>query len=460
MGQFVLGLYFLCHLVARLILTIAIYATAEATPGAINSPTISKLPASILITILCGLHFGIIYSYKYYFIREFRENNNDIIERIIHVLANTLVVIPFMTWDVEGPSRIEYPSKCEFQAFIKKSRTGSLDDIEKALSAVKISNKWANRTLKRTRRPGHRKNLSAGNIVLSEIEFPNIASPLIMEVANIREKIESFWWENPARKLTFSDVKKEIPKRTGITVPDDALQKAFDYLVSEGFINKRLYNPRRTRQEYFWLLSTHLLINLVALTIEVINGGIQTPKGMYVSWDLRLSSFFLGLVFLFVYYKRYHVLKDLTRACGIECKYCKIFCCIKKDEPMQAIPDDEEMQRHLQLEIKNETTYKTIETQTSVISKQLEKGTDNFILDETHVDQKKDQRNENGIMSNALNQLRRFRNRTPTKSEDSEGKKNMECQTETLPGENNDKVINEEITEYKIDVPYHNSNSV
>ena len=261
---------------------------------------------------------------------------------------------------------------------------------------------------------------------MSEIEFPSIASPLIMEVGNIREKIESFWWENPARKLTFSDVKNEIPKRTIITVPDDSLKKAFDYLVSEGFINKRLYNPRRTRQEYSWLLSIHLLINLVALTIEVLNGGIRTPKGMYVSWDLRLASFFLGLIFLFLYYKRYHVLKDLTRTCGITCKYCKTFCCITKDEPMRAIPDDEEMQRHLQLQIKNETTYKTIETQTSRNSKQHENGTEHFILNETHVDQKKDHRNENGLMSTALNQFRRFRKRTPSTSEENDDKKNME----------------------------------
>ena len=43
--------------------------------------------------------------------------------------------------------------------------------------------------------------------------------------------------------------------------------------------------------------------------------------------------------------------KDLTRVqiCGIGCKYCKVFCCIKQDEPMKAIPDDEEMQIHLKL---------------------------------------------------------------------------------------------------------------
>ena len=130
---------------------------------------------------------------------------------------------------------------------------------------------------------------------------------------------------------------------------------------------------------------------------------------------------------------------------------------------MQAIPDDEEMQRHLQLEIKNETTYKTIETQTSVNSTQPGKGTEHLTLNETHVDQKKDQRNENGMMANALNQSRRFRKRTPSKSEDSDDKKNKnntECQTESFPEENHDKIISEEVTEYKSEVPAHNSNSV
>ena len=453
-GQCCLGLYFFSHLVTRLTLTIAIFATAEAKPDENNSPKISKLPASIITTVLFVLHFGIIYWYKLTFIREFREKNNDLVERVIHVLANTLVVIPFMTWDVEGPSSIEYQWKFKgstFQDYVKKSRTGSLDEMEKAILAVKMSNKWENHTIKKLR--GHRKTQSAGhNFIKSEMEFPNIASPLIMEVGDIKEKIESLWWENPSRKLTFFDVRMEIPKRTTITIPEEAIQKAFDHLVSEGFINKRLYNPRRSKQEYFWLLGIHLLINLVALCVEVINGGVSTPKGMYVSWDVRLSSFIMGLVFLLLYYKRYHVLKDLTRVqiCGIGCKYCKVFCCIKQDEPMKAIPDDEEMQVHLKLTKKNESTSRTIETQTSMPSAPpIDDEFGHSIINEIHTDP----RNMNGIKASVLNQwdktIKKFTRKSPPRLEDCDDKKNMECQTEVVPQETDHSITDENFSECK-----------
>ena len=63
------------------------------------------------------------------------------------------------------------------------------------------------------------------------------------------------------------------------------------------------------------------MINLVALGIEVANGGIQTNKGLYYSWDIRLSTFFLGLIFLALYYKKYHLLHELVRTHCKEKKY-------------------------------------------------------------------------------------------------------------------------------------------
>jgi hypothetical protein len=47
--------------------------------------------------------------------------------------------------------------------------------------------------------------------------------------------------------------------------------------VKKGFINRKLFNPRRTKTEFFWLLILHLIINVIALAIEVANGGIQVP---------------------------------------------------------------------------------------------------------------------------------------------------------------------------------------
>jgi hypothetical protein len=41
----------------------------------------------------------------------------------------------------------------------------------------------------------------------------------------------------------------------------------------------------------------------------VINGGVWTSQGHYYSWDIRLASLLLALVFLLMYYKKYHILR-------------------------------------------------------------------------------------------------------------------------------------------------------
>ena len=50
--------------------------------------------------------------------------------------------------------------------------------------------------------------------------------------------------------------------------------------------------------------------SLVALTVELLNGGtrLQSTGNMYYSWDIRAVLFVLGLVFLLIYYKRYHMI--------------------------------------------------------------------------------------------------------------------------------------------------------
>ena len=49
--------------------------------------------------------------------------------------------------------------------------------------------------------------------------------------------------------------------------------------------------------------------SLVALTVELLNGGTRTSVGnIYYSWDIRAVLFVLGLVFLLIYYKRYHMI--------------------------------------------------------------------------------------------------------------------------------------------------------
>ena len=146
----------------------------------------------------------------------------------------------------------------------------------------------------------------------------------------------------------------------------------------------------------------------------------------------------MGLLFLFLYYKRYHILKDLTRVrlCGKNCKYCQVFCCVKHDEPMQAIPDDEEMQNYLQVPNAMEITTKTIETQTSV---QIENDLQD--LGDRHLTANavpSDPRRMNGIKTSLLNQLRKFKRQTSSRSDTGEDRKNITVQTDSWPKKDDD----------------------
>jgi hypothetical protein len=142
--------------------------------------------------------------------------------------------------------------------------------------------------------------------------FPNLEDAF--DFSNVRQKILKLWWEDPKRDLTFEEVLEKYGKLTS----QRRSRKIYDDLVKKGFINRKLFNPRRAKSEYFWLLIFHLIINVIALGIEVVNGGIQTNKGLYYSWDIRFSMFFLGLIFLALYYKKYHLLHDLVKNSGCQ----------------------------------------------------------------------------------------------------------------------------------------------
>ena len=95
-GQGFYGLYIFMHLIMRLTVPVAILATAE-NPNA----TLTFLPACLLCLSFFTIQFVIIYIYKFHQIPEFRDSPFE--ERLVHVLANTIVVIPFMTWDQPEP---------------------------------------------------------------------------------------------------------------------------------------------------------------------------------------------------------------------------------------------------------------------------------------------------------------------------------------------------------------------
>ena len=63
-------------------------------------PVLSVLPASIIGMMLFLVHFFAIYWYKITRIPQFADTNP--VDQFVHVLANTIVVVPFMTWDIQN----------------------------------------------------------------------------------------------------------------------------------------------------------------------------------------------------------------------------------------------------------------------------------------------------------------------------------------------------------------------
>ena len=61
-------------------------------------------------------------------------------------------------------------------------------------------------------------------------------------------------------------------------------------------------------------------------------------QGHYYSWDIRLLSLFLSLVFLITYYKRYHMTRDLASqpVCGGWLHYLPVCCCCLADTALAA----------------------------------------------------------------------------------------------------------------------------
>ena len=116
-----------------------------------------------------------------------------------------------------------------------------------------------------------------------------------------------------------------------------------DHLENIGMVNTPLLNPVQTKREYFWLFMIVLLENVVALCIELLNGGVWTSQGHYYSWDVRLVSLVLGLVFLVAYYKKYHMTRDITSqhpACGGWLSYLPVCCCCLPDTALSAPPNE------------------------------------------------------------------------------------------------------------------------
>jgi len=108
------------------------------------------------------------------------------------------------------------------------------------------------RKLEKQRKQASKKDGST-NTQTTQNFFPNLVDAF--DYSNVREKILKLWWEDPGKDLSFEKVLEKFGKLT----TESRIRKIYDDLVKKGFINRKLFVPRRTKAEYFWLFILHLV---------------------------------------------------------------------------------------------------------------------------------------------------------------------------------------------------------
>ena len=85
-----------------------------------------------------------------------------------------------------------------------------------------------------------------------------------------------------------------------------------------------------------------MIENLIAILIELGNGGVWTSQGHYYSWDIRLGTLVLSLGCLVAYYKKYHITRDLTSSgsCGGWLQDLPVLLCCREETALTAEADE------------------------------------------------------------------------------------------------------------------------
>ncbi|XP_059084151.1 uncharacterized protein LOC131881331 [Tigriopus californicus] len=312
-GKVFLLLYFGCHLTARVALFLGMTITAQ------NTGTL--FPVTLIATCLFIFHAIIIYYFKWRFVKCFKESR--FVERIVHVLANTIVAIPFMKWNVD----------------VVNAKTPSTFNLHHRSLSFPLTVK--RRPVSEPSRPDAFNQFSISNFCQI------ITAPLVKEVGNVRQTLIDLWWNNPQRDLHVKNLRQELPQ-TLSSLTDEDLNEDLTFLSENGYVNFPLYHPHRTKFEYFYLVLIHFVVNCISFGLEVFNGGTPTQSGPYYSWDVRLATFFLGVVFLCLYYRHYHILHDFNvgGCCDWE-NYWSVIFCVSSGEPLKAILREEKMRYYL-----------------------------------------------------------------------------------------------------------------
>ena len=320
-----LFLYIACHLITRITLAAAIYVTPHLASNSENTILISKVPATIFGVTFFLAHFFLIFWYKFSKIEAFR--NAKKLEQLIHVLVNTLVIVPFHApWN---------------SVIHELLHTNDFNFVDK-----KKQHQWQHEDY---------------TCYVNEVQNDGVSKIRLTEV---NKNIEKMWWKKTKRKLNFEDIKKALLDDANSSTTENV----FDYLCDNGYINKTFYcPPRQTKQEFFWLFILHLMVNGLSLVIEWCNGGISTSKGRYISWDIRLGSYGFGLIFLWIYYRRYHLVKFLSSARTLR-QRLKQFCLFifkEQENVMEAIPNSL-FEENMDLNCSNAETNRANQSQTTM----------------------------------------------------------------------------------------------
>jgi len=216
---------------------------------------------------------------------------------------------------------------------------------------------------------------SIGGVVMPNMNF--FSAPLLYD--DFRKEIRSMWWEDPTTKLDVQTIRKKLLEKKDMKTMlvsskmdfetlDNNIKIILEHLECTGMVNTPLLNPVQTKREYFWLFMIVVLENLIALGIELINGGVWTSQnkflmqGHYYSWDVRLLTFFLALVFLIMYYKKYHVTRDITSqpVCGGWLNYLPVCLCCSPDTALAAPPNEMAMENIVSYDNLDNATKKEV----------------------------------------------------------------------------------------------------
>ena len=356
-----------------------VYNTTGLDDG--DTAPVTSTAATFLYMFFAIATFVIIYIFKFYVIKEFR--NARIQDQLVHVLANTLVVIPFMSWDQKKPDTDEFVDAdgiLEDTTEKMLSEAAKVQEKKSAIEAAKLKKQKSEEDLykKQNKKMGHKRAKSEATAAFYKIITPTtspekkirdsdlfsmsflpfipkrlkdevdkiqlgstekLTTDLIIEkmkdqnkselvenkehvkkvfeminkekhTVELKQAITKLWWNDPKKDLTVDKIKEELIKNdlNHLVKHDQDVIDVFKKLDEDNFINKsELFQPRRTKQEYFWMFFLTLLINFGAFIVELVNGHQTGTTMNYYSWDIRICSFLIGLIFLAVYYCRYHV---------------------------------------------------------------------------------------------------------------------------------------------------------